>query len=88
MYGKKGSDIICASISVLIINTINAIINLNGEEHEYAEDEAEGVIIFRVPHMKKESTGTLFEALYMGLDGIRSEYGKKYLELRKKEVRK
>ncbi len=87
-YASKGNDIVCASISVLLINTVNAITEINREEYELASDEEEGILIFRVLSEKKESTETLFEALVMGLKGIREEYGKKYLEISEKEVTK
>ena len=87
-YASKGNDIVCASISVLLINTVNAVTEINGEEYELASDEEEGVLVFRVLSDKRESTQTLFEALVMGLRNIRAEYGKKYLKIEEKEVTK
>jgi hypothetical protein len=88
LYASKGNDIVCASISILLFNTVNAITEINREEYELASDKEEGILIFRVLSEKEESTETLFEALVMGLKGIRAEYGKKYLKIDEKEVTK
>lgn len=77
-YADKGSDIICAAISVLTTNTINALSEITKEEVEYALDEDKGLIVFNLQTNKSPSSQVLMQALVMGLEGIQNEYGSKY----------
>lgn len=38
-YGVKGTDIVCASVSSIIITTINAIIKIDSDAINYKQDE-------------------------------------------------
>ena len=85
-FDDYGKDIVCASISVLIVNTINAISEINHEDIECAVDEDEGVIIFNLLSNKEQSSQVLLKALELGLNGIHNEYGKGFISIITKEV--
>ena len=85
-FAEYGNDIVCASISILVLNTINSITELNGEDVIIETDESSGKIYFYLKSRKEESTEKLLRAMELGLKGIREEYGRKYLELKTKEV--
>ncbi len=84
-YADEGEDIICAAISVLITNTINAIAEINHEEIQFSCDEESAYIAFNLLTNKEESTQVLLKALVMGLEGIQNEYGKKFCKVDYKE---
>ena len=43
-YAKEGEDLVCAAVSVLVINTCNAIEKLTDTAVSLVTDEAEGLI--------------------------------------------
>ena len=84
-YEKKGKDIICASVSTLVINTVNAIEALT-DNAGVCEQDASGCIRFKFTSDCDEKGQLLIQALDMGLINISKEYGKKYLQVHYKEV--
>ncbi len=85
-YANAGSDIVCASVSVLVINTINALEELAGESFETVADEAEGFINCDFTNPLQERSVFLLDVMVYGLEKIQKEYGKKYLKVKFKEV--
>ena len=69
-YENAGKDIICASVSALVINTVNAV---DAHTFKFSSDS-------------DEQGQLLIRALDMGLSNIEKEYGKKYLQVHYKEV--
>ncbi|MGN0389212.1 MAG: ribosomal-processing cysteine protease Prp [Wujia sp.] len=84
-YEKKGRDIICASVSTLVINTVNAIETLTANTG-VCEQDGSGCIRFKFSSDCDEKGQLLIQALDMGLTNISKEYGKKYLQVHYKEV--
>lgn len=84
-YAKAGNDIVCAAVSVLAINTINAIDNLTDNAYKVENGES-GLIKFKFTSKIDEKGKLLIDTLIMGLIEIHNEYGDKYLELYFKEV--
>ncbi len=39
MYGEFGQDIVCASVSSIVITSVNAILSLDEDSISYTEDE-------------------------------------------------
>ncbi|MEZ3462308.1 MAG: ribosomal-processing cysteine protease Prp [Lachnospiraceae bacterium] len=85
-FGKSGSDIVCAAISILVINTLNSIEELAKENFVAESDEKEGSIECHFPDRINDRTKLLMDSMVMGLKGIEQNYGKKYFELIIKEV--
>ena len=85
-YDAYGKDIVCASVSCLTINTINSLDTLVHEEMEVTTDEDQGLIDCRFQNMLSKEGILLMDSLILGLTGIIDAYGKKYLELKFKEV--
>ncbi len=85
-FARKGRDIVCASVSVLVINTINSIEKLADGKMDIETDEKAGYIQcqFSLPLSK---AGKLFmDSMILGLSEIAEQYGKKYLTLNYEEV--
>ncbi len=80
-------DVVCASVSVLVINTINALEEIAKEKIEVVSNEKEGLIYCSfVNDTLNNEAKILMEALVLGMNGIQEEYGKKYLKLKFEEV--
>ncbi|MCD7725961.1 MAG: ribosomal-processing cysteine protease Prp [Clostridiales bacterium] len=86
-YADYGSDIVCASISALVINTINSLQEITGEEMAVESDEETGTIrCFFVNPPLKETSRALMDSLVLGLSQIEKQYGKKHCKLTFEEV--
>lgn len=84
-YSEKGKDIVCAAVSVLVINTINSIDKFSTDRFDLKQDEDKGLIEFQVVEPISDSTSLLLNSLSLGLHGIEKEYSKKYIKI--KEVK-
>lgn len=80
-YAKKGNDIICAAVSALVINTINAIQTFTSDQFDLETEEAQGKIYFRVKGLVSNESKLLLDALHLGITEIQKEYGEKYILL-------
>ena len=93
-FDRSGKDIVCAAISILVINTINSIEQLAKEEIVTDSDERSGTIECHFPHEVNEKTMLLMDSMVLGLKEIEHNYGnygkqkkgKKFFELIIKEV--
>ena len=90
-FDQSGKDIVCAAISVLVINTINSIEQLAQEEIITDSDEKSGTIECHFPHEINEKTILLMDSMVLGLKEIENNYGRqkkgrKFFELIIKEV--
>ncbi len=79
-YAKAGEDIVCAAVSILVINTLNAIDRLTTTNYQMKSNDENGYIeaIFH-QGMTKEAK-LLFDAMVMGLEEVAVSYSR-YLSL-------
>ena len=86
-YAEYGQDIVCASISVLVINTINSLEEITGERMEVSADDEAGIIRCSfVNQSLKDTSKVLMDSLVLGLTQIEKQYGKKHCKLTFEEV--
>ncbi len=85
-FAARGEDIVCASISVLVINTVNSLEELAGEDMEVVADSSVGTIRCRLKKPLSEKGELLMESMILGLSHIAEQYGEQYLTLKFKEV--
>ena len=85
-YAEYGNDIVCASISVLVINTINSIETFTSTDFICEAEEETGDIDFRFTDDISPDASLLIESMILGLKEIQNDYGKKFLTLDFKEV--
>lgn len=71
-YAEAGSDIVCAAISVLTINTINSIESLAGDKVEASEKD--GHLECRFPEKTSEKADLLMDAMVLGLKSVEENY--------------
>lgn len=85
-YGTAGSDIVCSAVSILVINTINSLEKLTNTRMEVESDEDRGLIDCRFMDIPGRDAALLLDSMVLGLKGVVSQYGRKYLKLKFKEV--
>ena len=86
-YAEKGKDIVCAAVSVLVINTLNSLEELCGLPIKpKKEDKERGLLVFRFPEGMDERAVLLLDSLALGCVSIEKEYGKKYCKVKFEEV--
>ncbi len=85
-YADRGRDVVCAGISILVQNTVNAIENYTREGFSCEADPETGDIRFRFETPAGHDADLLMKAMVLGLEGIRSSYGKRFLKLQFEEV--
>ena len=85
-YAQVGEDIVCAAISVLVINTINSLDQLAGEKFKLVTNEEDGVIDCRFENNINEKSRLLVDSMILGLREIKKQYGKTFIDLTFEEV--
>ena len=85
-YDDRGYDIVCAGISTLVINTINAIETFTADACVCEAVEENGNIDFWFTEEIGHDSWLLVETMILGLTEIQNDYGKKFLILDFKEV--
>ena len=85
-FAGFGQDVVCAGISILVQNTINSIQTYTEEGFSCEADEKSGDIRFLFSDVPEHDAALLINSMILGLQGIQSSYGKKFLRLQFKEV--
>ena len=88
-YAQEGEDIVCAAVSMLVINTLNSIERLSPEDlplMQVRSDEKEGEIRCRFSDIPSEKALLLLDSMYYGLKDSVKNYGSKYIELTEETV--
>jgi len=76
--GEKGTDIVCAAVSILSATCVNALESVCGIVPVVTEND-DGVLAFHLPKMTEEENGKaqiLLGALRQGLSDLAAEYPK------------
>jgi len=85
-YAEYGSDIVCAALSVLVINTINSLKELCKLRFHTETQEKNGLIRCVFPGKMDEKAVLLLDSLVLGCVEIEKQYGKKYCKVKFEEV--
>ena len=82
-YAEEGYDIICAAVSALTVNTINAIEQFT--EDAFKAEAADGMVRWKFTEIPlSKEANLLMDSLVLGLKDIQENYGKKYIKIVKK----
>ena len=80
-YADEGQDIVCAAVSVLSINTVNAIERFT--EDDFSVDSGDGGYLSCVLHGKiSHDSELLLKTMWMGLTAIADQYGASFIQIR------
>ncbi len=82
---KYGKDIVCASVSVLAINTINSIEQFTNDTFDFDSDEESGYMKFRLTDKLSKESKILMDSLVLGITGVQED-NEKYIRIVFKEV--
>ena len=77
-YADKGKDIVCASVSSIVITTVNGILRIDNKAIEYTEDD--GIIINIIN--KSDVVDKLIINMIELLDELEKQYPK-YINIRR-----
>ncbi len=84
-YDEEGYDIVCAAISILTINTINAIDSFTDDRTSVVSDEDEGCIDYRLLDRPSKEATLLLDTMVLGLETMVANY-ENYIDLKFEEV--
>ena len=73
-YGIRGTDVVCASVSILIINTINSIETLTNSKYMEKINDKRATIEFQIDGAVNKEAALLFKSLELGIKGIADDY--------------
>ena len=82
----KEPDVLCASISVLVLNTLNSLEELAGESLQVVTNEETGFIKCDFENSLQEKSVFLLDAMVFGLQQLSEKYGEQYLQVKFEEV--
>ena len=85
-FDEYGRDIVCAAVSVLVINTMNSIEALTDNRFEASVEEDAGSVHFLLDKEYDSRAVLLLDSLYLGLRDIENTYGNEFIQLHSKEV--
>jgi hypothetical protein len=84
-YDDPGRDIVCAAVSVLVINTINSIEKFCHYKVKMNSKEESGLIDCSFPKPLPEGGELLIDSLCLGLSQIMNNYGDSYFKFKIQE---
>ena len=82
LFDQKGKDIVCAAVSILTINTVNALETFTDAVFSLKTDDG---ISLRFQSEPDEKAKLLIDTYLLGLEGIEKEY-QDYFRLLIREV--
>lgn len=77
-YDELGKDIVCASVSSMVITTVNAILRIDSDAIKYSDDNGVTIDIIK----NDEITNKLINNLIDLLEELEKQYPK-YIEIRR-----
>lgn len=83
---NSDKDLVCASVSVLVINTVNALEEFSDIGMKLESNEKKGVIKCELTDVPNEAEKMLLDAMVLGIEHIEKEYSKRFCKLRFEEV--
>ncbi len=73
---------VCAAVSMLVINSLNAIEKFSSTKAVLLdEDQEEGIINVKFEDIPDEKAQLILDTMLLGLNDVIKNYGKKYLRL-------
>jgi len=86
-FEDPGKDILCAAISILVMNTINAIERYTKDEITVVQDDVEGNIELRFAHVAGHDAHLLLHTMLLGLTELADDEDyEPYIDINYKEV--
>lgn len=80
-YADAGSDIVCAAISILMINTVNSIETFTDDIFSCIAEEKKAVMDIQLDKKPSEGAVLLIKSLALGLEAIADTYGSQFVRI-------
>ena len=81
-YADAGEDIVCAAVSILVINTVNSIQTFLPDEYiTVNDDEESGLIECYFEDEPSDRAALLLNSMLLGLKSVEENYQGKYLRV-------
>lgn len=80
-YAASGSDILCSAVSILGINTVNAVESFTNDRFQSDMEESDGYLSFKICSRVSPESLLLLKTLRLGIEGIAAEYGSQYVKI-------
>ena len=71
-YDDIGKDIVCAAVSVLVINTLNSIERFTDDKTSCVSDENSGTVEFRFKDHPSHDAALLLDSMILGLEDMKT----------------
>ena len=85
-FAAYGDDIVCSAVSVLVINTLNAVEAFTADAFTARTDPDSGLIEVWFEHPAGHDGKLLLDTMILGLQNIQEQYGTDYSRLTFEEV--
>ncbi len=85
-FDDYGKDVVCAAVSMLVINTINSIETLTDCKFDANQDENTGFIKVDFTQAVSKEAALLLDSMILGIEQVSKNYGTSYVKLKYKEV--
>ena len=79
LYDDAGKDVVCAAVSMLAINTVNAIEKLAGIELDAQSDPQAGILYISFKEELNEKAQILMDAMILGITMTEKGYGSEFV---------
>ena len=79
LYDDAGKDVVCAAVSMLAINTVNAIEKLAGIELDAQSDPQAGILYISFNEELNEKAQVLMDAMILGITMTEKGYGSEFV---------
>ena len=86
LYDDAGKDVVCAAVSMLAINTVNAIEQFTEDAFKLEADEKKGNIVLIFTEEVSHDANLLIDTMLLGIKETEKEYGNDYVSFTLKEV--
>ncbi len=84
-FAKRGKDIVCAAVSVLVINTLNSLEKFTEDGFSYEAAKDGGYLTATFEEGMSDAGRLLLDSMCLGLENIEKDYSSKYIKLQYNE---
>ncbi|MBQ1548094.1 MAG: ribosomal-processing cysteine protease Prp [Lachnospiraceae bacterium] len=85
-FSEYGTDVVCSAVSMLVINTVNAIEHFTEDAFKLEADEKKGNIDLIFTEEVSHDANLLIDTMLLGIKETEKEYGNDYVSFTLKEV--
>ena len=80
-YDERGYDIVCASVSMLVVNTINSIEAFTEDQFLCDVVEEDGDVTFRMEGDISKESALLLDSMLLGIKAVEEDYGNEFITI-------